>query len=859
MAAEPRSAGHDRQLDRVFAGALERSGDERRRYLDEQCATDDRLRGEIETLLAAAEDDRDPFEDRVHAAREQFWRTIIGDDGAESDEDLSGQRFHSWRIERRIARGGLATVYLAHRDDGEFAQQAAFKVLRRGLDTDDVVSRFRAERQILSSLEHPSIARILDGGALPDGRPYLVLEYVDGLQVTEYCRARNVDLDGRLRLMIRVLRALHHAHRHLVVHRDVKPSNVLVAGDGDVKLLDFGIAKLLEPGLDSNGVPHTRTGVALLTPGYGSPEQHARETVTTASDIYQAGLLLYELLTDAFPFDGDPAAVAFQVPPPSRRLRGTAQYRRVRGDLDAITLRAVHADPAQRYASADEMGRDLERFLSGRPVQAQPDSFGYRLRKLAGRNPWLMPLVAVVVLGTIAYVVTLGVYSARIERERRLAASAQQFMVELFRSPDPFAPADPARGRDIRVVEALDLGQRRVRNELADQPDLQAALLASISDVYASLEQHGQAIELREQSLALETELYGPRSPQVASSLRALGAQYAATGDLDRADSLLERQLALVSGSPATAPIELAVAQIASGLHQAQRGNFDRSRELLLQGVATLRTEPTAYPHDLVNALIALEQQRSFAAAPMDFDPLREAEQVARRVFGADSLQAALVQVRLASSLTSRGEYDASERHFLAALPVLEAQLGPDHGSALNALNNLGYLYHRRGDLPGAERIHRELLARKIAKYGEQHSAVADSYQNLGGALTHQGRYEESLPLHRKAYEIFDAALNDDNYVIAVPLLSVAYVQLRRGEPAAAEAAAREALDRLQAATAVPHLQGVAQCLVGIALEQSGRTVEGAAMVAGSHVLIGSANLPEPYPELCRVPVEPAG
>jgi len=858
MTDEPAPASRDPSVDRIYTGALELSGTERRHYLDQHCGDDAGLRGEVDALLAAAETDGDPLEQRVQAAREHLWRSLL-ESGDEVEEELSGQRFHNWRIERRLARGGLATVYLAQRDDGEFVQQAAFKVLRRGLDTDDVVARFRAERQILSSLEHPSIARILDGGALPDGRPYLVLEYVDGRPITDYCVERKLDLHARLRLLIRVLRALHHAHRHLVVHRDVKPSNVLVSAEGEVKLLDFGIAKLLEPGPFPTGALHTRTGIALLTPGYGSPEQHAHEAVTTASDIYQAGLLLYELLTGEFPFDGDPSAVAFEVPPPSQRLRGTPLYRHVRGDLDAITRRAAHADPAQRYASAGEMRLDLEHFLAGRPVQAQPDRLGYRLRKLAGRNPWLMPLLAVVVLGTIAYVVTLTVYSARLERERQLAAAAQQFMVELFRSPDPFAPADPARGRDIRVVDALDLGQRRVRDELADQPELRAALLASISDVYASLEQHGQAIELREEALALETRLYGPRSPQVVASLRALGAQYAANGDMERADTLLEQQLQLAGSTRSTTSTELAVARVASGLHEARRGSFERSRELLLQGVATLRTEPAAYAHDLVNALIALELQRSFAAAPIDFDPVREAEQVAREVFGADSLQAALVQVRLASSLTNRGEYDASERNFLAAIPVLEARLGPNHGSTLGALNNLGYLYHGQGNLGGAERLHRELLTRKIAKYGEQHSAVADSYQNLGSALTHQGRYEESLPMHRKAYETFKAVLNDDNYVIAIPLLSIAYVQLQRGALSPAEAAAREALDRLQAAAAVPHLQGVAQCLVGIALERSGRTDEGAALVAESHALIGSANLPEPYPRLCRISATSAG
>ena len=853
MTADFASNRRARHIDRLFAGALERDGGARQAYLEVECGDDVDLRARVEDLLAAAEAEDDPFEQPIETVREHLWRSMLAASD-EADEDLSGQRFQNWRIDRRIARGGLATVYLAHRDDGEFTQLGAFKVLRRGLDTDDVVSRFRAERQILSSLEHPSIARILDGGAMPDGRPYLVLEYVDGLPITEYCRSRNIDLAGRLHLMIRVLRALHCAHRHLVVHRDVKPSNVLVAGEGDVKLLDFGIAKLLDGDRTGAAPTHTRTGVALLTPGYGSPEQHTGGSVTTASDIYQAGLVLYELLTDQFPFASSPHAAEFVVPPPSERLRHTSRYRQVRGDLDAITRRAAHADPTQRYASADEMLRDLEHYLAGRPVQAQPDTMGYRLQKLAARNPWLPPLAAVLLAASVAYVVTLTTYSSRVEHERQVAASAQQFMVDLFRSPDPFAPADPQRGRDIRVVDALELGVRRVRTELADQPELRAALLAAISGVYASLEQHAQAIDLRTEALALETELYGPGSAQTTASLRALGSSYALVGDMARAGELIERQLDLAQSSHATEPADLAVAQIAVGLHEARRGDLDRSHSMLLEGVSQLLATPTARPHQLLEALITLEQQRSFAGRSMDFDPLREAGQVARQAFGADSLQAALVQVRLASSLTNRGEYDASEQNFLAAIPVLEARLGKEHGSTLGALNNLGYLYHGKGDLRGAERIHRELLERNRSKHGELHRAVGDSYQNLASAIMHQGRFDESLPLHRKAYETFKAVLNDENYVIAIPLLSIAYAELQVGSVPAAETAAREALQRLGATSAARHLEGVASCLVGVSLERRGQGDEGAALIAAAHALIGTANLPDPYPELCRLP-----
>ena len=844
----------NRRADGIYRCALDLHGAARLEYLDRECGRDVRLRRRVDSLLASAESPGDPFEQSFAAARERLWRTMLADGTTPGEEDLSGQRVQQWRIARQVARGGLATVYLAHRDDGEFEQAVAIKVLRRGLDTDDVVTRFRAERQILSSLDHPSIARILDGGALPDGRPYLVLEYVDGVPITTHCRDANVDLAGRLRLVIQVLRALHHAHRHLVVHRDVKPSNVLVSREGAVKLLDFGIAKLLAPGEGPPAARLTRAGVILITPAYGSPEQHAGRAVTTASDVYQAGLLLYELLTGRSAFDGNPADVDFAVPPPSRALTGTPLCRSVRGDLDAITRKATDADPGQRYASADEMLLDLERFLAGLPVMAQPPTARYRLKKLAARKPWLIPLLAVAVAGVVVYLVTLTTYSARLRHEQRLAAAAQQFMEDLFRSPDPYAPADPDRGRNIRVVDALEGGQLRVRSELRDQPELRAALLGSISHVYASLDQYRESIALREEALALERDLYGPRSARVAQSLRDLGSLYSLSGDLQRADALLREHLEVSRRLHAAHSPEAARALIALGLHEDRRGAVARSRAMLLEGVGLLRADPTVDPQSMIDALIALERQRSFASGSLEFDPLLEAEGVARRAYGAESLQAALVQVRLASSMTNRGDYAAAEQNFLAAIPLLEAKLGENHGSTLGALNNLGYLHHRRGDLAAAERTHRELLARNMEKHGELHRAVGDSYQNLGGALTHQGRYEESIPMHRRAYEIFSAVLNPDNYVIAVPLLSIAYAELQRDDGVAAGAAATEAMRRLERVSGASHLLGVARCLAGLSLERQGRESEGGRLVVESHPLMAGASLPAPYPEICRLP-----
>ena len=840
-------------VDEIYSEALTLSADARGQFVAERCDGNEQLLQQVNSLLQASEVSDDLLADQINGVRERLWKSILSDD-VEAGEDLSNQRIANWLLLERIARGGLATVYKAERADDAYDQTVAFKVMRRGLDTDDLISRFRAERQILSSLEHPSIAQILDGGALEDGRPYLVLEYVDGVPITRYCESQKVNLRDCVVLLIKVLRALHHAHQHLVVHRDVKPSNILVSSHGNVTLLDFGIAKLLDPQSMPGASTATRTGVSLLTPGYGSPEQHAGEAITTASDIYQVGIVMYEILTGKRPFKKSPSRDGPDPSLPSRILQGSPRGREVRGDLDAITRKAMHVEPTQRYASADEMIEDLKRFLNGLPVIARPDTVRYRFTKLAKRRPWLMPVMVLLIMGVAAYVTTLTVYSKRLAREEQLAATSQQFLIDLFRSPDPFAPADAERGRAITVVEALGIGQKRIRHELSDQPELRASLLRAISEVYASLDDGQTAIELREEALELELGLYGNRSPQVVASMRALGGLYGGSGDMDKANLLLEEQLVTAADIFEQDSAEVGLAEIAVGLQAQQAGDMDKSRVLLMSGVEKLRPHGTKYARKIISALLVSAEHYGMESQVQAMAAIRDAEEIANNAFGESSVQATSVRIRLASTMTMYGDFEGSEKNFLAAIPVLERQLGPEHSSTLGALNNLGYLYSRSKAEAKGEEIHRELLERRIAKNGPSHRSVGDSYQNLAGVITKQGRYDESVPLHRKAYDIYKSVLNDDNYMIAFPLLSISYAELQRARGAAAETAAREALSRFEASVPGTFLEGVARCLVGLSLEQQGKVEEGSALVDASHDLMNTGSIPDPYPALCRMP-----
>ncbi|MEO1367346.1 MAG: serine/threonine-protein kinase, partial [Acidobacteriota bacterium] len=370
----------------IFDRASELSGDGRGRYLDEACADDGDLRGEVETLLRADVEAGEGLRSKIAAA---------ADDALGSPGVRPGQRFGPYRIEGELGRGGMGVVYDAVRDDGEYEQRVAIKVMSRFVAT-ETARRFRTERQILARLEHPSIARLLDGGTTEDGAPYLVMERIDGEPIDAYCRRRGASLEERLELVLKVCRAVSHAHVRLVVHRDLKPSNILITADGEPKLLDFGIAKILE---GEHATSATLTGSLPLTPRYASPEQIAADPVTVATDIYSLGIVLFELLAGVSPYGelahSSPAGLVraiSEIDPP--RLSAAARRsdappvppRRLDGELDAIVATTLRKEPGRRFESVDRLASDLRRFVGGRPVSAVPDRFGYRAGKWLRRN-----------------------------------------------------------------------------------------------------------------------------------------------------------------------------------------------------------------------------------------------------------------------------------------------------------------------------------------------------------------------------------------------------------------------------------------------------------------------------------------
>src|SRR5690606_37311382 len=516
------------RIDDIFAQALDEPPERRLEWLARACEGDAELYDAVSRLLAKLPAAEAELGESLTDYAETVLAERVGEASGEPHDSalpLDG-RVGAYRLVEEIGRGGMGTVYLAERDDAEFEKRVALKLVKRGMDTDDILLRFRYERQILASLEHPNIARLYDGGAAPDGRPYLVMEYIEGVPITRYCDENRLSIDARLRLFAGVCRAVQFAHQNLVVHRDIKPSNILVQPDGTVKLLDFGIAKLLDR-TAAGPAPETRVDVRIFTPEYAAPEQLTGEApVTTATDVYSLGVLLFELLTGRRPDRAQEAALpgaalgralagAADTAERAGRLeeaarqRGTTPERlrrRLRGDLESIVSTALEREPARRYASAGELLADVERHLAGFPVEARGPSIRYRAALFVRRHRVGVGAAALVVLSLVGGLGAAVWQAGRAARERDQArlerARAEQvsgFVLGLFEAADPLTDErlDTLRARDL-----IERGVDRVRTQLADQPDVKAGTLATLANVYMHLGLYAQAQELFDEVLA---------------------------------------------------------------------------------------------------------------------------------------------------------------------------------------------------------------------------------------------------------------------------------------------------------------------------------------------------------------------
>ncbi len=734
-----------------------------------------------------------------------------------------------YRLLQKLGEGGMGEVWEAEQTEPVW-RRVAVKIIKLGMDTREVVTRFEAERQALAMMDHPSIARVFDAGATESGRPYFAMELVSGVPITDYCDRHRLGTRDRLKLFMQVCEGVQHAHQKGIIHRDLKPSNVMVTlqdGRPVPKIIDFGVAKATAHQLTDKTL-FTQLGVLIGTPEYMSPEQ-AELTgldIDTRSDIYSLGMMLYQLLAGLLPFDPQElrrAALAEiqrrireeEPPKPSTRLarldpetatrlaasRGgeaKALVRRLEGDLDWIVMKALDKDRTRRYETASAFAMDVARHLADEPVRARPPSAAYRARKFVRRHTVGVAAAAVVVLalllgiaGTTAGLLRARRAEAEARREAETARQVSDFLVGLFRVSDP----GEARGNTVTAREILDKGARQIERELAEEPAVRARLMQTMGEVYDALGLYREAAPLLERALATREQALGAGAPEVGETLTELGSVYRLQGRYEEAEAVLRRALGPRERAAETAPLPLAATLEAMARLEYARGRFDEAEELFRRALAI--EERVLGPADpgLAGALSDL------AKLQYERGKYDEAERLHKRTLdlferslGADHPQVAASLQKLADVYRTQGKNGEAERLYERSLAIREKALGPDHPDLAVGLNNLASLYTQEGRSADARRLYERALAIWERTFGPDHPNVAASLHNLGNLYLTEGRDSEAESLYERSLAIKEKVMGPEDPSVALSLQTLAYVSTRRGKYSEAEDLLRRAL-----------------------------------------------------------------
>jgi serine/threonine protein kinase/tetratricopeptide (TPR) repeat protein len=761
------------EIQSVFDEVIDSTPAERAARLAKSCRDDADLRRSVESLLASDQRTEGPLLNAIGAAAESL---------LEAHQDrLLGSRIGPYRVTSILGHGGMSTVYRGERDDSQYQQTVAIKVLHHATLHPRMRSRLHSERHILATLDHPSIARLIDSGDLDDGTPYLVMEHVDGESIDVYCDTRTLFVRERIGLFIQVCAAVQYAHRNLVVHRDIKSANIFVTGDGTPKLLDFGIAKMLAPESLSHTLPVTRLQERILTPENAAPEQVLGRPITTATDIYSLGVLLYQLLTGRSPYRllsysqlqleraicmDDPARPSQIV---VARLNGESDSDRSRlsdrrglsperlrtrlsGDLDAIVAMAMRKEPDRRYASVEALADDLNRHLMGLPVSARQGDWRYHSVKFVRRHFLGALSVAAVFLGLaiIAGVTLWQNHRDATAQERDRAQQVSAFLVDVFSQADPFN----AQGHEPTAKDLLDRGAEKIMDNASLQPEVRAQLLESIGLAYRRQGLSDRAVPLFEQAVAIRRQERPVDSHRIAAALANLASALTDGGHLISAQAYLQRALDLSRSAEESPSIETADILV-------QFGQFE------LNG----KSDPES-ASKLFN----------------------EALDIYRRSLGSENLPVASTLSGLASAASWKGDFALAERYQREAIAVFQATVSRNHPDHAVALASLGYILTQRGKYVEAEQVLNEALGIERDVFGPGNQRLAQIESHLAMLYERQGDLPRAIQAARDAVQIATDRLGLNHYLTGYYLDSLASLYFKSDDLAAAEDTARRAL-----------------------------------------------------------------
>lgn len=765
------------ELDQLFDAALDRPPDERTAFLDRVCEDQPAMREELESLLAAEAESPSFLNQEAMTFAAPAYEPEEGEGIADNPLAAPAHHVGSYRLVEEIGRGGMSRVFRAERTGGEFEQTVAVKLLRIGLDTDAARRRFRLEQQVLAKLQHPNIAALLDGGLTKDDVPYLVMEYVDGQPITTYCDDHQLSIPERLSLLTDVAAALQHAHRNLVVHRDLKPSNVLVTPEGTVKLLDFGIAKMLGEAEVSITLPHTRTGVRPMTPAYAAPEQVKGESVSTATDVYQMGVMAYEVLTGHRPFSASdrrdverailetkpnrPSTVVAQERPKTdeqddrpctpeaiSRARDTSprQLRHLlEGDLNTIIETAMRKESNRRYASVEALLGDVERYREGQPIEARSASLRYRARKFAQRNRWGVGIAIAFVGLLVTFGLLLIQQREHAQDEALKSEIVSSYLVDLFDAGTPFGAPDTVTAQAL-VRRGLDRVER-----LENRPVVQAEMLDALGQASRGIGEWNRADSLLQHALLLRREHLSSPHPDLVASLLHVADTRRSGRRFWEARPLYDEALSM-SNRLGTDEHR---ASILEGLAQtiSMQGAPDSAEVLMRRAIDLRRRDVEGQPyHELPLdqmdlARIVQQQGKHEEAEELYRAGLHRMEQGA----GYAPIERVEAYNNFGDLLQNKGENAAAAVYYQKALTIAERTMGEAHPRARRARDNLYRTLLKRGQYENALEVARSTLDVVTDRYTPPHFSITEAYQRVGHLLDNMGRSEEAEPLLQRA------------------------------------------------------------------------------------------------------------
>ena len=672
-----------KKIEELFNQAVELPLNERPTFLQRICGNDQELFLEVESLLQKDDETGAMLKTIISKAADSLSQKDNG--------DLEGKRVGPYRITGLIGQGGMAKVYKAVRDDDQYQKQVAIKIISHDR-VSFLIGRFWHERQILATLEHSNIARFLEGGTTDEGIPYLVMEFIEGDPITIYCDKYNLTIRQRLELFRSVCNAVQYAHRNLVIHRDLKPSNILVTAEGVPKLLDFGIAKLLNPDLAVEYPNATVTSYRMMTPEYASPEQVRGEQVTTATDVYSLGAVLYELLTKERPYHFDtrsffemervicekepelPSSAVTRIDSadsPDRMNIKKRLSREFGRELDSIVLKAMEKDSQRRYSTVAQFADDINRYLDGLPILARTSTFSYRAFKFARRHRTAVALAVLFVLVRAGFATVMTVQASRIAKERDRANQVTDFLVNLFEVSNP----SESKGNSVTARELLNESTKKIERDLRDQPEVQAALMDTMGRVYRNLGLYNTSVPLLEKALKIRKQTFGEESTEVASTMSILAEALYNAGKYKDAEPLARKALSIRRKLLGNEHPDVADSLHRLGFGLFQTANFDESEKVL-----------------------------------------REALAIRQKHFRGESVEIAYSLNELGLVLKVKRKTVEAESLYRRALAMCRKLLGNDHPEVSDTLNNLGRLLLDKGNYDEAELLLREAvkLDRKI-------------------------------------------------------------------------------------------------------------------------------------------------